>query len=217
MRERELSTFCIVPHCSRSAAFCQSFKAFRLGLEPGVNLLRRAQFLRNVARFIDEIEHHLVLDRLAELVGVDVAAEDFEAGLLVLLQERRAGEADEHGARQQRLHRLVQLAALGAMALVHEDEQLADRRARLLLQFLDERIEIIHALLAELVDKRAEQARLGLAKLRHQIVPAAGAVDGLARVGEHALDLFVEFVAVGEDEHAGVGFVLQNPLGQAAP
>jgi hypothetical protein len=28
MRERELSTFCMVPHCSRNAAFCQSFKAF---------------------------------------------------------------------------------------------------------------------------------------------------------------------------------------------
>ena len=26
MRERELSTFCIVPHCSRRAAFCQSFR-----------------------------------------------------------------------------------------------------------------------------------------------------------------------------------------------
>jgi antirestriction protein ArdC len=25
MRERELRTFCIVPHCSRSTAFCQSF------------------------------------------------------------------------------------------------------------------------------------------------------------------------------------------------
>ena len=128
-------------------------QALRLGLEPSVHLLRRSQFLRNVARLIDKIENHLVLNRLAELVGVDVSAEHFEAGLLVLLQERRAGKADEHRARQQRLHRLVQLAALGAMALVHEDEQLADRRARLLLQFLDESIEIIHALLAELVDQ----------------------------------------------------------------
>ena len=30
MRERELSTFCSVPHCSRSAAFCQPFKLFVL-------------------------------------------------------------------------------------------------------------------------------------------------------------------------------------------
>jgi hypothetical protein len=30
MRDRELSTFCIVPHCSRNAAFCQSFKPFVL-------------------------------------------------------------------------------------------------------------------------------------------------------------------------------------------
>ena len=85
----------------------------------------------------------------------------------------------------------MQLAALGAVALVHEDEQLADRRARLLLQFLDERIEITDVLFAELVDQRAEQARLGLAKLRHEIVPAAGAVNRFACTGEHALDLFV--------------------------
>lgn len=30
IRERELSTFCSVPHCSRSAAFCQSFRPWVL-------------------------------------------------------------------------------------------------------------------------------------------------------------------------------------------
>ena len=100
------------------------------------------------------------------------------------------------------------------MALVDEDKQLADRRARLLLQFLNESIKITHVLFSELVDQGAEQARLSLPKLDHQIVSAAGAVNLLARAGEHALDLLVQFVAVGEDEHAGVRFVLQNPFGK---
>ena len=52
-----------------------------LGVEPGVDLVLGAEPLVDVARLIDEIEDHLVLDRLAEFVGVDVAAEHFQAGL----------------------------------------------------------------------------------------------------------------------------------------
>ena len=37
---------------------------------------------------------------------------------------------------------------------------------------------------------------------------------GLAGLGEDPLDLFVQLVAVGDDGDAGVGVVLQNPLGQ---
>jgi hypothetical protein len=47
----------------------------------------------------------------------------------------------------------VQLAALGAMALVHEDEQFANRRVRLLLQFFNERIKVTNVLFSELVDQ----------------------------------------------------------------
>src|ERR1039458_10165144 len=108
----------------------------------------------------------------------------------------------------------MQLAALSAMALVDEDEQLAHSRTRLLLQFLNESIKIANVLFSKLVDQGAEQARLRLPKVDHQIVSAAGAVYRLARAGEHALNLFVPFVAVGEDEHTGVRFVLQNPFGK---
>ena len=66
-----------------------------LGLEPGVDLVLRAEALVDVPRLIDQVEHHPVLHAFAELVGVDVAAEDLQAGLLVLLEQRRAGEADE--------------------------------------------------------------------------------------------------------------------------
>ena len=98
---------------------------------------------------------------------MDVTAEHFETRRLVLLEQWCAGEPNEHRARQQRLHRLVQLTGLGAVALIHEDKQFADCRTRLLLQLLDKSVEIIHAFLAELVDQRAEQARFGLTKLRH--------------------------------------------------
>ena len=154
-------------------------QALGLGLEPGVDLVLGAEPLVDVPRLVDEVEHHLVLHRLAEFVGVDVAAEDFQAGLLVLLQQRRAGEADEHRVGHHRLHHAVQLAALRAVAFVHEDEDLADGRAGLRFQLLDEGVEVVHVLAAELVDQRAEQARLGLAELRHQVAAAAGALDRL--------------------------------------
>ena len=131
MRDFELSTFCIVPHCFFSSSFCQSFSPLRLGLEPGVDLVFGAEALVDVPRLVDEVEHHPVLDALAELVGVDVAAEDFQAGLRVLLEQRRAGEADEDRVGHHRLHHAVQLAALRAVALVHEDEHLAHRLAGL--------------------------------------------------------------------------------------
>ena len=75
-------------------------------------------------------------------------------------------------------------------------------------------IEVVHVLPAELVNQRAEKTRRRLAELAHQVAAAAGALDRLARLGEDALDLLVQFVAVGDDGDAGVGVVLQNPLGQ---
>ena len=106
--------------------------------------------LINVARFIGQIEHHLIFYCFAELVGVDVAAKDFEAGLLVLLEQRRAGETDEDGVGHDRLHDAVQFAALGAMAFIHEDKNLAHRLARLGLQFFDELLKIVHVLLCQI-------------------------------------------------------------------
>ena len=75
-------------------------------------------------------------------------------------------------------------------------------------------VKVVNILFAELVDQRAEQARPGLPQLAHQIPPAAGALDGLARIDEDPLDLFVKFVAVGDDHHSGVGVVFKNPLCQ---
>ena len=67
-----------------------------------------------------------------------------------------------------RLHRLVQVAGLRAVALVHEDEQVAlglEVRRQRLLHLLDELVDVaslvVAFLAAELVDQRAHQPRLG--------------------------------------------------------
>ena len=68
------------------------------------------------------------------------------------------------------------------------------------------------------MDQRAQKAGASLTQLAHQIAAAVG--PDLLILGNHAgglqdvLDLLVELVAVGDDHHAGVGVVLQNPLGQ---
>ena len=56
---------------------------------------------------------------------MDVSAKDLDALLLVGLQQRRAGEADEHCIGQYRLHGFMQLARLGAVAFVHKDLDVA--------------------------------------------------------------------------------------------
>ena len=83
------------------------------------------QLLVDVAGLVAQVEHDAVLDGLVELVGVDEAAEGLDAGRLVGLEQRRAGEADEHRLRQQLLHGVVHLAGLGAVGLVDEDEEVA--------------------------------------------------------------------------------------------
>ena len=170
--------------------------------------------LVDIARFVDQVENDAVLHAFAEFVGVDVTAEDFQAGLFVLLQERRAGETDEDRVGHDGFHDAVQFAALGAVTFVHEDEDFADGLAGLVFKILDVGFEVVHILAPELVDQGTQQARRGLPKLLHQVAAAAGAFDRFACIVEDALDLFVQFVAVGDDGDARVGIVFQDPLGQ---
>ena len=73
--------------------------ALGLDVKPLVDLLRAGQVLVDVAGFVAQIEHHAVRDRFVELVGVDEGAEGLDARGPVGLEQRRAGEADEHGTR----------------------------------------------------------------------------------------------------------------------
>ena len=100
--------------------------------------------------------------RLVKLVGVDVGAEDVARHLLVLAQERRAGEADEDRVLQPALHLLVHVAALGAVAFVHEHVEPA----------VDGRRRALEVGGVELVDQRAQQAGRGGPELRRRTPPA---------------------------------------------
>ena len=95
-----------------------------LGLEPLIDLGLRGDALVDVAGFVAQVEDDTVAHSFVVFVGVDVGAEDFDAGAFVALEQGRAGEADEGGVGQQRLHGLVQLARLGAVTFVDEDEDL---------------------------------------------------------------------------------------------
>jgi hypothetical protein len=45
------------------------------------------------------------------------------------------------------------------------------------LQLLDEGVEVVHVLPAELVHQRAQEARLGFAELFHQVAATTGALN----------------------------------------
>ena len=83
---------------------------------------------------------------------MDVAPEDLQAGGFVFLEKGSAGEANEHGVWQQSLHDSMKLAALGAVALIDKDEQLANGWARLCLELLEESLEVVNTADAKLVD-----------------------------------------------------------------
>ena len=100
-------------------------QALGLRVEPLVDLSLRGDVLVDVPRLVAQVQNDLVVDRLVVLVGVDVRAEDLDAALLVGPEERRSREADQGGAGEDRLHGPMQLAGLGPVTLVHEDEDLA--------------------------------------------------------------------------------------------
>jgi len=189
-------------------------------LEPFVDGGLGREPLRHVAGFVLEVENDAVGHPLMELVGVDVGAEDIPCHQLVLAQERRAGEADEDCALHPALHLLVHVAALGAVAFVHEYVKTAGyRRPAAFESFYYPLIHVLTLLLGtELVDKGTKQARAGCGQFRHELVSRddargwrLGADD--AGILHHTFDLLVQLVAVGDDEDAGVRVVFQQPLG----
>jgi hypothetical protein len=108
----------------------------------------------------------------------------------------------------------MELAVLGAVAFIDEDEDFADRLTWLTFEVFDKLLEVFGVAFAKFVNEGAEQAGSGLAQLGHEVSAAAGAVDGFTDVGEDALDLAVEFVPIGDDYDAGMGIVFEYPLGQ---
>ena len=208
LRSPALISSSIVAQRLRSTAFWKLLRPLVFCSNHCVDGGPRGEPLRHVAGLVLEVEDHAVGHALVELVGVDVGAEYVPRHLLVLAQERRAGEADEDRALQPALHLPVHVAALRAVALVHEHVEAPVHRRRLALQVGG----------VELVDQRAQEARRGRAELLHELRPRGDARRG--RLGadhpgvlHHPLDLLVQLVAVGDDQDARLGVVLQQPLG----
>ena len=150
---------------------------------------------------------------------MDIAAKDLDGLFLVLLQERRAGEADEHGLGQDGLHGLVQLAGLGAVTLIHKDKELAlalEIAGQLALNIIDKAGGFLILILAQtkLMNQRAEQPRLGLSQPGHQINAAFGPAYFLIHANEDLFNLLIKLGTIGDDEHPGISDVLPYPLGQ---
>ena len=103
----------------------QIVQALGLGVKPLVNLVPVGQGLVDVARLVAQVQHHALTHRLVKLVGVDVAAKHLNALLLVGFQQGRAGKTKKQRIGQQCLHSLVQVATLGAVALIHEHMDVA--------------------------------------------------------------------------------------------
>ena len=156
----------------------------------------------------------MAFHRLAEFVGVDIAAENFQAGGLILFEQRRAGKADKHRVGHHGLHRPVQLAALGAVAFIHKHENLAHRLAGLGFQFLDELFEVVHVPSCRTYGPASRAGAAWPGRVGSSGRGRCWCGHGIARSYENALDLFIQFIAVGDDRDTGVRIVLQNPFGQ---
>ena len=126
-----------------------------LEVKPLIDLGLRGDVLVDVARLVAQVQHHAVAHCLVVLVGVDVRPEGFDTPLLVAFEQRRPGEADQHGSRQQRLHRVVELTGLGAVALIYEDKDIAlgvEVFGQVAANVLDKFIDVAFFGRAELVD-----------------------------------------------------------------
>ena len=179
-------------------------QSLRLCFEPPVDLVLRRDVLVDIARFVPEIQHHAVADRLVVLIGVDVWPEGLDAPALVVFEQRRTREADHHGARKQRLRCLVQLAGLGAVAFVYEDEDIAlgvEIRRQMASNIFDECVYIAFIRCAELVNQRADQPLVPDIEHVNQVGAAFRTVDVLADSSKDFLDLLVELGAVGDDQY----------------
>src|ERR1035438_266637 len=131
--------------------------------KPRIDGLWRGKSLRHFAGLVLQVEDHFVPYRFMKLVGVDVRAEDFARPQLVLVleQQRRAGEADEDRVFQPALHLLVHIATLGAVAFIHEHVKSP----------VDWRRRTVEIGGVELVDQRAEQPGSGGSELGDELGP----------------------------------------------
>ncbi len=81
------------------------------------------------AVLVEERDGGAVLDRVAEVVGRDVVAEDLPRALHLALDQRRAGEAEEAGVGQRAAHVQGEGRVLAAVRLVGDHDHVLALRA----------------------------------------------------------------------------------------
>ena len=148
---------------------------------------------------------------------MDVGAEGLNAASLVLLEQRRAGEADQHSPRQQGLHGVVEFAGLGAVAFVHEDEDLAFRVkafGQVAADVPDERVNVAFLRGVELLHQRTNQPLLTGIEYIHQIGAAFCAMNLLADPLKISFYLLIQFGSISNKQYPGVSDIFANPLRQ---
>ena len=163
--------------CLRDRRHATSFQ-----IKPFINLFARAEILRNIAAFVTQVKNHVIAHTFVEFVCMNVASKNFQTRLLVFLQKWRAGKAHENRLRHQSRHRLVQLARLRAVALIHEYDKItfhAEVRRQRILDFFQELFVItvsnFTATATELVNQRTNDRTFGRIQTVQQIATALGA------------------------------------------
>ena len=149
------------------------------------------------AILVDQLHGRAVLLGPLEVVARHVVAED-ALGQLVLLEEWRAGEADESRIRKRGAHVARQPASLRAMGLVRDHDDVVAlaiglRRLHVLLELLDQTEDI--------------SGDSPFSRLLHDRSPVAARgvmVVGNAAADERLVDLAVQIVAVRHQQEGEV-------------
>ena len=171
-------------------------------LEPLINPILRGNILVNITRLVTQIQHHIVAHGLIVLIGMDIRSKGLDTPLLVSLEQRRPGKADQHCARQHSLHRLVEFPGLGAVTLIYKDEYLAlctKPFRQVAADVLDECVNITFLRRTKLVDQRTDQPLVASIEHMHQISAATRTINIFTNAFENLFDLFIQFRAIGDD------------------
>ena len=142
---------------------------------------------------VDQLHRGTIFLAALEIVAGNVIAED-ALGQLVVLEQRRAGEADEGRVGQRQAHVARKFAGLGAVRLVRDHDDVVAvavgfTRLHILVELVNQAEQIAVILLQQLLQF---PARTG----------ARGLVVGHAAADEGLVDLAVQIVPVGH-QHKG--------------
>ena len=199
--------------------FCPLGQTLSFLLKPQIDLILAGQILVNIPRLIAQVKNHAVSHTLIKFIGVDVCAEGFNAGLLVSLQQRSPGKANQDSVWHQHLYRLMKFAGIGTVTFVNKGYNVAFRLEvlrQIFQQFFAVLVDIRLAasVMTVLVNEGADDGILIFIQDRTEIGTAFRPAHLFFHIDKEAFDLIVKFVTVSNDDHTAVVNVLDDPLGE---